>query len=226
MGNALGALAGGGMLMLIGLLVGRFFLQMGWLKAEKSGWLLRMALITLGVGVAYRLLGALIYFNIYGPVGDATEYDIIFLSKELKMMYEAIHSPKWLGPLRSMFAFLAHGLGSLLMGQYMLGGELAAFFCTLTGSGFFLARLQALTGKKTGEEIWLLFLCLPWGVFLFLPGWGPVAYLLWGAFFYFAGKLLPEKPFCLPAVGYGLALSFSSVLSAAMVFILATGKLA
>ena len=225
MGHALGALAGGGMILLILLLVLRFFLQMGWMKPDRWKWLLRLLLISLAVCIAYRLVGALIYFNLYGPVGDVTEYPIIFRSEELDAVYSAIRSPTWIGPLKSAFAWGAHMLGKLLMEQYLLAGELMAFACTLAGSGLLLYRLQKLAGDRAGEEIWFLFLCMPWGVFLFLPGWGPLAYGLGAGAFCLLGKWLPRRSVTLPPRIYSLSLAVAAMGDCAMVYALAAGML-
>lgn len=225
MGDELGALAGGGMLLLIGLLIWAFLREMGWVSGDKLRWLGRCFLMVLGAGLTYRAVGALIYFVIYGPVGNATEYTVIFRSKGLEEMYIALCNPAWHGLLRGLFAYLGHGIGSVLFGEYLLGGELLAFGCTFAGSALLISRMKRLWGEKTGEELGFLMLCLPFGVFLFLPGWGPIAFLLGAALFHQLGRWLPERQWALPSWLYGVMLSVSSIFSAGMVYALATGKL-
>lgn len=225
MDGVFGALAGGGMLILIGLLIGYFMVDMGWLSREKAKWMGRCFLTVLGACVIYRLAGALIYFIFYGPVGNVTEYQIIFRSPGLEKIYALLQLPRWEGLLTGLFAYLGYGLGSVLFGQYALGGEVLAFLCTLTGFTLLTARLQGLFGRKTGEQMAFLMLCMPFSVFFFLPGWAPLGFLLGAAAIYFLGKLLPAKEFVIPEAAFCLLVGLLSMLSAAMVYALAMGRL-
>ena len=225
MGGALGALAGGGMLLLVGWLICAFGHEMGWLSRDKCRWLGRCFLIFLFACIIYRLIGALLYFAFYGPVGDLTEYNVIFRTLGLEKMYELLKNPQWEGLLTGLFAYLGHGIGKMLFGQYLLGGEVAAFLCTFAGGGLLLARLQHIFGKKTGEEVLFLFLCLPFSVFLFLPGWAPIVFFFFGLVCYFPGKLLPKRRMAIPSSVLSLLIALFSLLSAAFVYGLATGRM-
>ena len=225
MGGAVGALAGGGMLLLIVLLVGAFCREMGWLKEKRMGRLLKCLASVMGACIVYRLAGALMHFVTYGPTGDVTEYHIIFLTRELTEMYRALNAPFFPGLLRGVFVYAAHGLGKVLFDQYLLAGEVLAFACVFSGTALIQARLDGLIGEKGADQAGFLALCLPVSVFLFLPGWGPVAYVLFALAFFILGRWLPRREYALPEPGYGLLLALSSVLAAVMVYCLVTGRL-
>ena len=140
-------------------------------------------------------------------------------------MYRLLEAPAWQGILTGAFAYLGHGLGSLVFGQHLLGGEALAFLCAFFGTLLIRLRLEGMIGEKGGEQGAFLMLCLPLSVFLFLPGWGPLAYLLGAGGFFLAGKRLPRREWALPSGLYGGLLAVCAVLSAAMVYCLAAGKL-
>lgn len=225
MDGILGALAGGGMLVLIGLLAAVFFMEMGWLSGEKGKWLGRCFLTVLSACILHRLLGALFYFLFYGLDGNAAEYQKIFRSPMLEKVYALLQAPRWDGWLTGLFAYLGHGLGKMLFGQLALGGEVLAFLCTFSAYALVTARLQHLFGKKTGDQMAFLLLCLPFSVFFFLPGWAPLMLLRGALIFYFAGRLLPEREIFISSVVHYLMIGLLSMLSAVMVFSLATGRL-
>lgn len=225
MDGVLGALAGGGMLVLIGLLITYFLMEMKWLSRENVKWLGRCFAAVLGACILYRLLGALCYFVFYEPVGNAAEYQMIFRSPGLEKMYALLKSPSWQGVATGAFAYIGHGLGKVLFGQYAFAGEVLAFFCSFSGYVLISFRLQCFWGKETGEKMSFLILCMPFSVYFFLPGWIPLTFLVSAMAFFFLGLLLQEKRFSIPDSVYSLIISVFSLLSASMVYMLATGRL-
>lgn len=192
MGAFLGALAGGGMLLLIGALMAVFFKQMGWLRQEGIRLLLRGALITGATGCVYWLSGALISQTVYGGLESVADPAGIFRGPYVQDMLEALKEPGGQDVISGVFAYLGHGLGAVLLGQFILGGMLLAFLCVLGGVTLVMARARKLWGQACAEALAWLILWLPFGVFLFLPGWPPLAFLLIAMGFFILGK--KEKP--------------------------------
>ena len=178
MGEFLGLLAGIGMFLLIGLLMGRFLVDMGWMRGETGRMLLRVAGMTLGVGAAYWMFGALMHVTLFGSLSSAAALDQIFCGPMMQEMFSALKNPCWTGPASGLIAYGGHTLGTLLFGQYALGGMALTVLTTGAAVGLLHAGLSPVWGAENAEKTVFLLLCLPGAVFLFLPGGAPVILLL------------------------------------------------
>ncbi len=192
MGEFLGLLAGIGMLLLIGLLIGRFFRDMGWMSRETGQMNGRSTGMILGVGAAYWLLGALIHGMMYGELSGAALRQV-FCGPYTQEMFEIVKQPVSAGPAAFLFALFGHALGSLLFGQYELSAVVTALLMTDAAACLLTAWMADWRGEKEAERTVFLLLCLPGAVFLFLPGWAPVILLVVSLAFFLAGKRLFPK---------------------------------
>ena len=214
MADFLGFAASAGMLALIGCLAALFLRETGALSPRALKNLLHAFLMAAGVGAAYFLVAALICQLHRQEIGSPALIAQIFSGACTKRVFEAIQSPAWIGPLSTPFVYAAHGLGALLFGQYELAGIALAFLMTVLSGTLLLGRLGALLGEKRARDLLFLLLCLPFGVFLFLPGWPPLLLLIGSIAFSLLGRrIAPRKEKSQPPA-YGLILALSTVLSA------------
>ncbi len=193
MGDFLGALAGIGMLLLIGAMIGRFVCEMGWMRRETGRMLFRITGMTLGVGAAYWLFGALIRVTLFGKLTSAAALDEIFSGPYTRMMFEQTANPGPSGPASGLAAVIGHALGALLFGQYRLGAMAAAFLLTDGAACLLYAWISGWWGEKAAERTVFLLLCMPGAVFLYLPGWAPMLLLLTALIFFLGGKMLLRR---------------------------------
>lgn len=218
MGGFLGALAGGGMLLLIGALLFTFLQRIG---AMGKGQLRRLGVaagMTLGAGMLYWLLGGLFYAVLREPAAELSDIRQIFRGAGLDKMYAALESPSYYGVLSGLFAYLGHGLGRLLFGRYLLGGVSLAAGMTLAAVCLVMSRLSAILGEERGRDGAFLLLCLPGAVYFFLPGWPSMALFIGAMAFYFLGRKIPPGTHALPAGAYHGLLGLCAVFSAAAVY--------
>ena len=220
MGEFLGLAAGSGMLLLIGLLMGRFLMDMGWMRRETGRMMLRITGMTLGVGAALWLFGALIHVTLLGGLSDAAAIRQVFCGPVTQEMFEIVKRPASTGPAAFLFVLIGHALGALLFGQYELAAVTAAFLLTDAAACLVCARLSGWWREKDAERAVFLLLCLPGGVFLFLPGAAPMILLLAALAFFLGGRWLGPKnaasapvPF-LSSPAYDLLLCLCAVFSA------------
>lgn len=211
------------MLLLVAFLVITFCLEMGWVSKENVRWLLKSLGVTLAVSLVYRVLGALFYFVAHEPNGSIADYQLIFQNDALRETYMCIEVPALGRGLTGVFAFAAHGLGKVLFRQYSFAAEVLAFLCTSSAMALLLVRLQCLFGRKSGEEISFFVLCLPVGVFFFLPGSASLLLLAGALLFFFLGKFIPPRTVTIPHHLYSLLLVASSLGAAVTVYRLTTG---
>ena len=134
MGEFLGALAGGGMLLLVGLLILRFLREIGAVRAEACRALLRTAGMALLTGAVYWLAGALLSRVLRGTLESAAAPEQIFSGPAFQRMLYALEYPEWTGPLSGLFAHLGHAVGAALFGRYVLGGVVLCFLCVMASA--------------------------------------------------------------------------------------------
>lgn len=225
MGDFLGALAGGGMLLLVGALAAAFLRQMGGIGKRGLKPAIRCAAVTLGMGCAYWLTGALIYQVNFGKAESAVLFDGIFQGGYVRNMFYALSYPSWFAPLSGFFAWMGHLLGRLLFGQYALGGVALSWGMTFVSVLLLEKRMALLWGEETAADASFLPPCLPGGLFFFLPGWPPLALLLAAVLFYcFARRMKPRAIRPRPAF-FGGVLAVSACLSAFVTAMAVYGKL-
>ena len=177
MGDFWGALAGIGMLALIGALFVRFLREMGWMRRETARMLLRVTAGTGGVFAVLMLAAFLIRRTLYGAPASLFQVGQIFTGPAVQRMLDALeHFPGSVGPIGFLFACLGRALGTLLFGQYRLGGMVLAFLMTDAGACLLYAPLSARWSPAYAGRAVFLLLCLPGSVFLFLPGWAPMLF--------------------------------------------------
>ncbi|MBQ9264811.1 MAG: hypothetical protein IJ189_11485 [Clostridia bacterium] len=206
MAGLLGALAGGGMLMLSGILFFAFLLEVGAVDRAACRCFLRLTLTTVSVGCLYFLFGALVHQVLRYDLADAADYTHFFRNDALVRAYEGLEQPGREGFLTHIFVLLGHGVGRLLLGQYASGGWVTAWGMTCLALCLLYARLRAWMDEEVAGKAAFMLLCLPGSVFFFLPGWPPLALLLLALIFYFAGKGLPVRLFQVhPVVGQVIA---------------------
>lgn len=223
MGEFLGALAGGGMLLLVAALFCVFLRECGALSPARMKRLGRAALMVLGVAAAYFLTGAVMYSVLYEPVDHPAQFNRIFRTTSLERMYAALRSPSFYAPLSGVFAYAGHAVGAVLFGQYLLGGEVLALLMTAIGAWLFLERMASVVGTKTAEEGLFLIFSLPGALFLFLPGWPPLAFFLACCGVFFLGKRWPQQAFSYSPSVYAAVLSVGALLSAMVVYLAVIG---
>lgn len=226
MGQFLGVLAGGGMLLLVAALFIAFLRERGILSLAGGKRLGRAAAMVLGAAAAYLLAGAIMYAVVYEPADNPAEINRIFRTPSLERMYAALRSPSFYAPLSGLFAYLGHGVGAVLFGQYLLGGEVLALLLTILGAWLLLERLGPLVGMKAAEEGLFLLLSLPGALFLVLPGWLPLAFFLAACGIFILGRRWPGRTVSCSPSAYASAVSVSAMLSAAVVYLAVTGRLA
>ena len=190
----MGLLAGIGMLLLLGLLIGRFFRDMGWMSRETGRMLGRVTGMTLGVGAVYWLFGALIHGMLYGELSGAALRQV-FCGPYTQEMFEIVKQPVFTGPAAFLFALFGHALGALLFGQYELSAVVTALLMTDAAACLLTAWMAGRRGEKDAEKSVFLLLCLPGAIFLFLPGWAPVILLVVSLALFLAGKRLFPKDY-------------------------------
>ena len=217
MGEFLGVLAGGGMLLLAAALLFAFLYRLGAVDGKRIKGFARAGGTVIAAGAAYGLLGALISQTFYGRLESAARVETIFRLPGLLKMYKALQSPSWIGPLSGVFAWLGHWLGALLWGQYLFAGGTLAVLMTFCGSCFVYFRLCALWGPREAEDALFLIFCLPGALFLFLPGVAPILYLLCAAVFYFAGRRLKRREIAYSQSVYAGCAALCALFSAAVV---------
>ena len=205
------------MLLLILALVVCFLHQIGAMKKDTALLLARCCGMTLCAGSAYILLGALISKVIYHAPASPAFIDEFFRGPYLQSMFLALKQPAWFRPVSGLFAWMGHGLGAVLLGNPVLGGQ--ALCWSFTGLGLFLleARLRARLSPQAADSAALLVLAFPGAVFLFLPGWPSMAFLLACCAYFFFGKAVPLPRRALHPALYSAGLAVCSVLSAAVV---------
>ena len=216
MGEFLGALAGGGMLLLIVALVLCFLREIGALKKDTALRLGRCCGITVCMGSAYLLLGALISRVIYHAPESPAFIDEYFRGAYLQSMFSALKQPSWFRPVSGLFAWAGHGLGAVLFGNAVLGGQALCWGLTCLGVFLLESRLCPLVGQHGADSAAIFILSLPGALFLFLPGWPCVAFLGAACAFFFFGKYLPLRKRQLPPALYSIGLAVGSMLSAAV----------
>ncbi len=176
------------MLILIGVLVLLFLHQLHLL----SGALLRRILLscglTVGVGAAYLLAGMLLDQAMFQESSSLGDSSAVFSNAYLKRVYSLLEAPQWTDPLTSAFVWMAHLLGRLLQGQYQFAGLALAFGMDCASVCLIRERIRRIWGDQWARDGGLLLLCLPGAVFLFLPGFPPLALLLISVVFFFAGR--------------------------------------
>ena len=195
MGGLLGALAGGGMLLLIGALIVRFLLEMGWMRRETGRTLLRVTGMTGGAGAVYLLAAFLIRRTLFGAPDSPAQVDQVFVGPYEQAMFAALEQLPPRGGPGALFAFLGHALGALLFGQYRLGGMALAFLLTDAGAWLLCTRLCGRWGREYAERAVFGLLCLPGAVFLFLPGWASALLFLAALSFFLIDPHLPRDRF-------------------------------
>lgn len=226
MNELLGFLAGAGMLVLIAVLFFAFLRQIGAVSGETARFLMQVAAIALFAGLVYFSAGALLFQTITGKLSSAADYPAYFHSAYLKNIYERIQNPSWSGVFTGFFVYLAHLFGKILFGQYQFAALALAWGMSCGALWLIGCRIRTLCGQHTAEQGTVLLAAMPGGVFLFLPGWMPLAFLMAGVFFYFLGKKLPFKKIGFSPVGYWIILSACSIGSAGITAALAMGHLA
>lgn len=218
MGGFLGVMAGGGMLLLIGALFFAFLRQAGAMKPRQMKRLGMAAGMTLGMGLAYWLLGGLFYGVLFEPVAGIAEINAIFRTAGLEKMYIALETPGFYGFFSGIFAYLGHFLGKILFGQYLFAGVILALGMTLASVFLLMSRLEVIFEEKSAQNGAFLLLCLPGALFLFLPGGAPLLLLTLALAFYFLGKKIPACQCRLPDGLYSWLLGILGIFSAAVVF--------
>ena len=218
MGGFLGVIAGGGMLLLIGALFFAFLRQAGAIKPGQAKRLGMAAGMTLGLGLAYWLLGGLFYGVLFEPVAGIAEFNAIFRTADLEKMYIALENPAFYGLFSGIFAYLGHFLGRILFGQYLFAGVVLALCMTLASVFLLMSRLEMILGEKEAQNGAFLLLCLPGALFLFLPGGAPLILLTLSVVFYFVGKKIPACRLRIPEGAYSWLIGISGIFSAAVVF--------
>lgn len=226
MGEFLGVLAGGGMLALVAVLFFAFLRECGALSPASGKRLGRAAATVLGIAAAYLLAGAVMYAVVYEPADNPAEINRIFRTPSLERMYAALRAPSFYAPLSGLFAYLGHAVGTVLFGQYLLGGEALSLLLTILGAWLLLERLGPLVGGKAAEEGLFLLFSLPGALFLMLPGWPALAFFLVSGGVYILGRRWPERIVSYSSSAYATVVSVSALLSAAVVYLAVTGRMA
>ncbi len=231
MGDFLGLLAGSGMLALIGALFGRFLMEMGWMRRETCRLLLRVTGMTLGVGAAYWLSGALIHATLLGGLGGAPVIRQVFGGPYTQTMFETVREAWITPPPTFFFVLISHAMGTLLFGQYDFAAVATAFLLTDCAVCLLYAWISGRWGEKGAERTVFLLLCLPGSVFLFLPGWTPVlrllvslALFLWGRWLG-AKEVHPAPVLFLSAAAYDALLCLCALFSALVTACAALGRI-
>ena len=152
MGGFLGVIAGGGMLLLIGSLFFAFLRQAGAIKPGQAKRLGMAAGMTLGLGLAYWLLGGLFYGVLFEPVAGIAEFNAIFRTAGLEKMYIALENPAFYGLFSGIFAYLGHFLGRILFGQYLFAGVVLALCMTLASVFLLMSRMEMILGEKEAQN--------------------------------------------------------------------------
>ena len=226
MDELLGALAGIGMLLLIGALFCRFLREMGWMRRETGRLVSRITGMTLGVGAAYWLLGALIHWTLFGSLTSVAAVRQVFIGPYIQGMFDAlIWRAGGIGPINGIFAFCGRALGTLLFGQYALGGMALAFLLTDGAACLLCMGLTGLWEERDAERAVFLLLCLPGGVFLFLPGWAPMLLFVVSVWVLVLGKQLGRAGRFLPVATYDVLLCLSAFFSALVTACAALGRI-
>lgn len=223
MGEFLGAVAGLMMLVLVGLLLGRFLVQAG---AQKPGTARRLGRAALLLGTAMGLnfgCAALLRSVIYG-LTDITRLDAVFSAASVQRALAALKSPAWDGPLSGLMAYLGHALGSVFLGRYVLGGLLLSFGVSWAACALILARGERLSSAARAERALFLLLCAPGAIFCLLPGWWCLALLGGALLFYFLGERLPAFSWKMPDGLYAALLALAGMLSALLAYGLVSGR--
>ena len=226
MAGFLGAAAGAGMLILVGVLAAFFLRQIGVLKGASARQLFRTAaavilFFCLDTGVA-----ALICRVLRGTLDSPVELKAIFVGRGMQSFFHWLKEPACAPLPEKIYFFPAHWLGSLLFGPYLLGGVVLSL--ALTGCALHLIwrRVRDAWGDAWAEDIRLMLLSLPGSVFLLLPGWPAAAFLLTAILFFFAGKRLKcseRKP--LDPSAFGWVLAGLSLLSCAVIAGMVYGRI-
>lgn len=194
MGEVLGMLASGGMLLLIGCLIVAFLVEIDVVTREDGRRLLRVILFVLAIGSLHLLLGALTFQMTRGGLGSAADYQAIFHSPSMKRVYALLETPSFAGPLTGVFVYCGHFLGKLF-GQSASGGLVLAWSITSVAVAIVFFRARSLWNERAAWNLVFVILCLPFAVFFYLPGWASLALLLAASAFVCFGKRLPSFSF-------------------------------
>ncbi|MBR6185733.1 MAG: hypothetical protein IKQ41_05670 [Clostridia bacterium] len=214
MAEFLGFAASVGMLSLIGCLIVLFLLEAGAMKKEAVKNLFYSFLMAAGVGAAYFLTAALICQLTRQEISSPALISTIFSGEKTKQAFAALEHPAWIGPLSGLFAYAGHAAGILLFGQFETAGIALAFLMTVVSAALIKHRLQALLGDQAAKDISFLLLCFPGDVFFFLPGFMPVALLIFAVAFSLLGRRFAPSKAEKHVPAYGLVLSVSMTASA------------
>lgn len=225
MGEFLGLLAGGGMLLFIGGLLVCFFRRIGFMRDETYSVLKQSAVMTLTVGCGYGLFSALVYQVTYGNLPSVAEAGMIFSGGYMQRMFSSLVTPGGNGFFSGMFSRIGHLLGAMLFGQYLLAGIALAWCMTFSGTWLLLSGIKKMTDKIPASNAVFIILCLPGAVFLFLPGWPPIAFLLLSAVLFFLARPIAANKIKGNASCYGWLLAVSVILSAAVTVGAVQGRL-
>lgn len=179
---------------------------------------------TIACGALYWLAAALIHTALYGAV-DFQALSDIFKTRRVRAVLEALPSPGQyaMGAADKAFAWLAHAAGKALFSAYASAGVALCFAMTCAANCLLAARADRILPDGGGKAAVSLALALPGAVFLFLPGWPPLAYLLGAALLYILTARCGRIGKALSPAVWQLALTLSGLLSAAVVYAAATG---
>ena len=226
MAHWIGALGSIGMLALIGGLIVAFLREIGLLSAQGRRLIVKIAVLTGAVGGAYILLGALIRQVLHGDVDSAAFFHQIFTGDYLRACFAALEGPGWPGLLSGLFAFAAHGLGTVLFHQYFLAGAVLCYLLTAASALMLHSVLKGIFGdERRAADVLFLFFCLPGSVFFFLPCGAAVGLLMAAACLFFVRKRLPRCRFAWSQEIYGWLLAVCGMLSALTVYGLVDGRI-
>lgn len=223
MSGFIGALGSLGMFFLIAVLFFTFLKEIGALHPEKGKDILQISLAVLAVGLVFWLSGGIVHAAVYGP--DSTQLSDIpslFRTDALEKIYACLEVPAWCGPFSGLFVYVAHGIGKILFGKYLLAGMLLCLCLTVAGCCLFMERFRVIFGRDKAKNVLFLLLSLPGSFFLFLPGGASVIFFFLSLLFFFLGKKIPKVK---SEGSFALLLSLNGILSGALIFAVVTGKL-
>lgn len=211
------------MLLIVLALIGAFLCETGKMRPETARRLGRVLLCVWGAEAAHVLLSGLMYFTVYGSEGFPA-LEEMFRTAYLEKMYGALQMPAFFAPVSGALAWLGHGIGKVLFGQYALGGVLFSEGITYTACCLLDARLRERFSSQAALQGVLLACLLPGAVFLYLPGWPPLLFLGAAWLFFALGKRLPQKEGkALP--GWEYVLLLAGILTAAVDYALISGRI-
>lgn len=211
------------MLLTVLALICAFLCEIGRMRPETARRLGRVLLCVWGADAAHVLLSGLMYYTVYGSDGFPA-LEEMFRTAYLEKMYSALRTPEFFAPVSGALAWLGHGIGKALFGQYVLGGFLLSEGVTYIACCLLAVRLRERFSPRAALQGVLLVCLLPGAVFLYLPGWPPLLFLGIAGVFFILGKRLPQKEGkALPCGEYVLLLA--GILTAAVDYALISGRL-